>query len=437
MSERDRRFRLSRDEAVHLSEQFGTPLYVLDEATIRARIQEFRSATAAVWPNFHISYASKANGTLAVLAIACQEGCTIDVASEGEFRAALAAGVPAGQCCLHGNNKSREEIEFARSQSIGEIVIDNFVELELHLSLPHESPTRYFLRVAPGVDPITHEKISTGQEVTKFGFSLANGDALRAATQCLESGLPLAGFHCHVGSQLMDAAAQEAGASALATLALELYRQTGYVTPMINAGGGLGVRYTNEQPESIASYVGKIAHAIRKAWPSDLPLPALGQEPGRALVAEAGVTLYEVGVVKLAGGTRFVIVNGGLADNPRPALYGARYAVERVASCSTPHSREPRGGAARTVVSGRHCETDELFPDVDLPEDLNRGDLLQVLTTGAYSSSMASNYNRYPRPASVLRRLDGSFVLVQRSEAYDEMLMREQLPAEWRVRDEN
>lgn len=424
----DLRFRLSDTLVERLATKYGTPLYVLDEASIRARIREHFAAFSACWPKVRISYASKANGTLAVLAIARQEGCWIDCASEGEFRAALAADVPAERCCLHGNDKAASELLFALDEGVGEVVADNFEELAMLATwFPHPgSASRVLLRLAPGVDPQTHEKISTGGAATKFGFSIADGSAERALLYCLERGIPVHGFHCHVGSQLLDPAAQIEGGVALARFAVEMKRRHGFVADLLNVGGGRGVRYVHERPPDLAQFNRRIVEAIVEALEGELE-PTLAQEPGRAIVAEAGVTLYTVGVVKRMGGTRFVVVDGGLADNPRPALYGAKYSLVHSPS---PASQGASGGepAERTVVSGRHCETDTLFEDVDLPEGVEVGDRIQVLTTGAYASSMASNYNRYPRPATVLIREDGRIEQVQLRETYEEMLARERLP---------
>lgn len=449
----DPRFRLSPDLALALAEQYGTPLYVLSEAHLRARIREYLAAFRAVAPNSRLVFASKANSTLAVLKIAHQEGCLIDVASEGELRAALLAGVPASDCHLHGNYKTMPELAFAFAAGVGEIVVDSFAEIEAiaelataetppsslvaeALGLPAEVQVRcpdLVIRVAPGVDPATHRKISTGQDDTKFGFNLSDGSAERALLRCLELKLPVIGFHCHVGSQLLDPEAQRAGGEAIAQFAAEVLRRHGFETRVLNIGGGLGVRYTDaDDPMPIADYCRLVVEAMRAPLEGTGLDPTLMQEPGRSLVAEAGVTLYRVGGIKTVptgeGRTRtYASVDGGLSDNPRPALYGSRYTVLRAARAD---GGEPVGGpAAKYTVAGRHCETDKLFVDVDLPADLAEGDLLQVLCTGAYNSSMASNYNRFLRPPTVMVREDGSLAPIQRRETYDELFAREILPS--------
>ncbi len=431
----DPRFRLNEATARSLAVEFGTPLYVIDEDHLRSKIRSYKEAFRAAWPNSELSFASKANSTLAVLAIAYQEGCVIDVASEGELRAALAAGVPASHCQLHGNNKSPQEIEFALESGIAKIIIDNFEEIETVASLlnAQRSPLNasFAVRLAPGVDPITHHKISTGQADTKFGFNIADGSAEKALLKCIENKIPVVGFHCHVGSQLLDPEAQEVGGELIAKFAADMKAKHGFKTTYLNVGGGLGVKYLDEhEPMPVKDYCRLICDSVRKALEGSGLNPTLGQEPGRALVAESGVTLYKVGAVKEVPsptrGTRtYVVVDGGLADNPRPVMYDAKYKVERVAT----KFRDP-SSEIRVTVNGRHCETDMLFEDVLLPANTSPGDLIQVLCTGAYNSVMASNYNRYQRPATVLIRQGGEHDLVQRRETWEEMLAREILPGD-------
>lgn len=429
----DTRFRLTEPQARALSETFGTPLYVIDETHFRDRIRRYKGAAEAAYKQTQIAFASKANSTLAVLAIAAQEGCLIDVASEGELRAALAAGVPASKCHLHGNNKTRREIVFAIDKGVSEIVVDNFPEIETLIQISQDRTLPdLVLRLAPGVDPITHEKISTGQADTKFGFNIVDGSAEKALLRCVEAGLPLIGFHCHVGSQLLDPEAQISGGELLAQFAVEMKRKHGFETKLINVGGGLGVRYTEKDaPENIEVYSKAVADSVLKALAGSGLTPSLIQEPGRALVAESGVTLYTVGVVKTvptkSGPRTYVVVDGGLSDNPRPVMYGAQYTIERVVPSGQSEITDQRGAFS---VSGKHCETDLLFKDVHLPSDIAVGDVVQVLCTGGYNSSMASNYNRYPRPGTALVRTDGSFELVQRSEEWSELFAREAVPAD-------
>lgn len=443
----DSPFRLSGEHARDLAVAYGTPLYVLNEPAIRARLRAFAEAARAAHPKAECSYASKANSTFAVLAIVDQEGWDVDVASEGELRAAMGAGFAAARCHLHGNNKSAEELAYAMGVGVGRIILDHFGEIEMVAQLRHAgtvlrgldaaqpTPTQFLLRLAPGVDPITHFRISTGQADTKFGFNVADGSAERALLRCMELGLPVIGFHCHVGSQLTDPEAQRSGAEILGQFAVEMHKRHGYRAEVINVGGGLGVRYTDQdRPVSFSEYCQLVSDALRSQVAGSELDPAIGHEPGRCIVAEAGVTLYTVGAIKTVpigeGRTRkYVCVDGGLADNPRPALYGSKYTVVAAAQDSARDALGSDDVICR--VSGRHCETDTLFDDVALPGWLRSGDILQVLCTGAYNASMASNYNRYPRPATVLLREDGSPFIVQRPEKWDELFARETLPEEW------
>jgi len=430
----DTRFRLTETVALDLAKSYGTPLYVVDETHFRQRIQTYLTAFRTAYPRSEISYASKANSTLALVKMAYQEGCTIDVASEGEFRVALAAGVPGNKCHLHGNNKQIEELQFALANDIGHIVADSFEEIEMlnDIVTPEQrKSTKIVLRLAPGVDPVTHAKISTGQADTKFGFNIADGSAEKAAARCLELALNLYGFHCHVGSQLLDPEAQRSGGELIAKFAVDIKEKHGYTVQYLNVGGGLGVAYTSgDQPMGMAEYCRLIVQAVVSALEGSGIDPILGQEPGRSLTAESGVTLYRVGVMKTVpskalGQRTYVGVDGGLSDNPRPALYGSKYTVERVVPATSADSE-----TKNMTVSGKHCETDKLFDETPLPADLKVGDLIQVLCTGAYNSSMASNYNRYPRPATALIRKDGTHTLIQRRDSWEEMLAREIVPTD-------
>jgi len=456
---KDTRFRLSETQSKALAEAYGTPLYVVDETLFRVRIREYKAAFASAYPDSEITYAAKANSTLAVLKIAYDEGCTIDVASEGELRAALLAGVPAGACHLHGNNKQRHELEFAISQGVAHIVVDNFSEIdtiqEILKTQPNENP-RLVLRLAPGVDPKTHAKISTGQADTKFGFNIADGSAEEAVKACLEKKLNLYGVHCHVGSQLVDPEAQRSGGELITAFAAKMKSIQDWSARYINVGGGLGVRYTQEdKPMGLEDYCRLVVFSVQSALDGSELKPKLAQEPGRSLIAEAGVTLYTVGVRKTVpigpGQTRtYLCVDGGLSDNPRPALYGAVYDVELAARSDFDWeyqtdgpgaaSVEPLGDATYTI-NGKHCETDRLFPNVTLPASVKQGDLIQVLVTGAYNASMASNYNRYQRPAMAIIKCDGTHALIARRDTWEEMFAREiigtQSPQSTEIREIN
>lgn len=418
----DTPFRLEIDAARELVGQYGSPLYVLSERHFRAKIREYRAAFAAAYPRTELSYASKANNVFPILKIAYEEGLNVDVASEGEFRGALRAGVPASDCEFHGNNKGRDELQFALAQGIHRINVDNFQEIELLRELwPHNSTTELVLRLAPGVDPITHEKVSTGQEDSKFGFNISDGSAEKALRRCLELQLPVVGVHCHVGSQLLDPQAQIDGGLGLATFVAAMRERLGFEAKIVNLGGGLGVPTApGEKVTPVGEYCRRLVEQIRPTLESADLQPTLVQEPGRALINECGVTLYTVGTIKevpVKGGRKtYVSIDGGLSDNPRPALYGARYQLEIVGK-GTPD--------ATYTVSGKHCEADEMFPNVKLPREIATGDLLQVFNTGAYTTSMAGNYNRLPRPATVLIRESGEAHLAQKRESWTELFSRD------------
>ena len=416
-------------DAVALAQEFGTPLYVMDEALIRANIQGYKAAFEKRYKGkSQISYASKAFLVQAVVGIANQEDIELDVASGGELFVALEAGFPAERILYHGNFKSDDEIREGVEAGVGRFVVDNPHELTRLAQIAAEmgKVQPLLLRVTPGIDPHTHAKISTGQEDSKFGMSVQSGVALDAVKLALSSpSLKLLGIHCHIGSQLLDDQTHLDAAGVMVEFLATIRKETGFTCAELDIGGGLGVRYLPEHnPPSYEDFAERVCFAIESACEKhDLPLPALLQEPGRALVAEAGTTLYTVGplkTVQLADRDRtFAVVDGGLSDNPRPALYGAKYSA-MVAN---------RAGQAKDrvyTVSGKHCETDLLFEDMALGE-VREGDTLAVQTTGAYNHTMASNYNRFRRPAVVFVH-DGQADLVVRRETYDDLVRTEQMP---------
>lgn len=401
-------FSLSDPEAKSVAQQFGTPLYVVDELSFRERIRAYRRAWESRYPKVRISYASKANSTLALLQIAHQEGLHIDVASEGELRIALAAGVPAEHLSVHGNFKSAELLRLAVQVGVGEIVVDSVWEAS---QLRGNDGVKFVARFNPNVEAAsrgTHAKIATGHGRSKFGMEL---DDLRKVCEML----PISGLHAHLGSNFETSEPQTEGVVALVQVADAL----GIVPEVINVGGGLGVHYPNRRPPTFDDHAAAVTGAFAPLVAERGWTPVLGQEPGRALIAEAGVTLYSVGPVKQIGETVFVAVDGGLFENPRPALYDAKYEVGLIAA--SPSSGDPE----TCTVVGSHCENDLLFPDIVFPQRPEPGDLLQVYCTGAYNASMASNYNRFARPATVLRRNNGEMALIQARESYDQLFARE------------
>ncbi|HEY8745000.1 MAG TPA: diaminopimelate decarboxylase [Chloroflexota bacterium] len=417
-------------DTLALADEFGTPLYVLDEAAVRERCRAFRRAFARCYPNSSIAYAGKALLTLAVIRIVDEEGMHLDVASGGELFTALQAGFPPQRINLHGNYKSDDELRLALESGIARIVVDSMEEVGqlARLAAGHPQPVDVLLRLAPGVDPHTHGKISTGQDDTKFGMNVGDGSASAGvAAIAAQQWLRLRGFHAHVGSQLLDTEAHEAAADAVCRFVAGVRDQQGLTTEEIVLGGGLGIRYLpDQQPPSIDTFAATVTSAFCRALARyHLGQPHLGMEPGRSIVGESGLTLYTVGPIKhvpiseAPGRRTYVAVDGGLSDNPRPLMYEARYQA-LVAN---------RAGAApmQTVrVSGKHCETDTLLPAVDLP-DVQPGDVLAVLSTGAYNYAMASNYNRFTRPAMVLVG-NGRADLIVRRETWDDLVRCDVVP---------
>ena len=412
-----------------LAAEYGTPLYIMDEANIRQKAREYLAAFRARYPKVEVSFAGKAFLCTGICKLIEQEGLRLDVASGGELYTALQAGFPVDRISLHGNNKSREELQMGLDARVGHIVVDNFYEIDLLTELATDAahPQPILLRVAPGIDPHTHRRISTGQVDSKFGFGIASGAALTAISRVREiPGLELKGIHCHVGSQLLDTECHEASVGAMADLLIQVKRELGVEFEELNIGGGLGIRYlSDQQPPSVDEFADTIIGVLkRKLDEAGLAYPILLQEPGRYLVGEAGTTLYTVGSTKVVPDIRtYVCVDGGLSDNPRPTLYDAKYEAIVANKADQPHDRT-------YTVSGKHCETDLLFPDLALA-GVEAGDLLAVQSTGAYNYAMASNYNRFRRPAVVLVN-DGQADLLVRRETYEDLVAQDVVPERFR-----
>jgi diaminopimelate decarboxylase len=422
-------------DAMRLAAEFGTPLYVMDEAAIRANCRAFQAAFESRYPKNEIYYASKAFLTTAMARLIAQEGLNMDVASLGELHVALNAGFPPERLALHGNNKSREELERAVAGRVGHIIVDNFHELELlgQVTRERKATVDVLVRAAPGVDPKTHRLIRTGQADTKFGFNIADGSALAAVRCVLKTpGLRFRGIHCHIGSQLLDTETHEEAVGIMARLMQSIVQETGAQVAMLNIGGGLGVRYlAQHDPPDYDEFAEAIVTPLRAALDAaGLPYPSLGQEPGRSLVGEAGTTLYTVGAIKTVpitqepGKRTYVAVDGGLSDNPRTQMYEAVYACLLANKAARP--------ANHTVtIAGKHCETDVLIWNARIAEP-EPGDILAVQTTGAYNFVMASNYNRLLRPAVVLVA-DGQADLIVERETLEDLTRRERIPPRLRA----
>ena len=419
--------RLGGIPATALRDHFGTPLWVLDEdevrATARRTLDAFRAAGALHGVQARVYYAGKAFLSVEVARWVTEEGLAVDVCTGGELAVALAAGVDPARLGFHGNNKSVAELEAAVGAGVGSIVIDSLIEIERLAAIVDRRGVRQsvLLRVNSGVHAETHDFLATAHEDQKFGFTLT--DAAAAASRIRElPGLDLVGLHCHIGSQIFGTAGFEESAARIVELHAELL--VGGELPVLNLGGGFGIAYTSvDDPTPIEELAMGIADAVaRQCEVRGIPIPNLAFEPGRAIVGRAGVTLYEVGTTKpveVDGGERlYVSVDGGMSDNPRPALYGAEFSA-RIASRAT--DADP----VLVRVVGKHCESGDVVVDAEyLPGDVAPGDLLAVPATGAYCFSLASNYNYVPRPPVVALR-GGEARVVVRGESIDDLLARD------------
>ena len=395
--------------AADLVATYGSPLVVYDEATLRARARAYRDAA----PGAMVVYGTKAFPNIALMRILAEEGVGADVASLGELRFAQGAGIDGDAIVVHGNNKSDEELAAAAAAG-ALLVVDSLEEVgRAHLT----GVQRTLIRVTPGVEADTHEKIRTGHHGSKFG--LTPGDSLRALVQAPET----EGLHMHIGSGLRDLSAARVAVDWIAAFAARARAELGWELRTLDLGGGLGVATSpGERELKVAEFVGGLVEELERACAQEgLPLPTLVLEPGRSLTARAGVTLYTIGSVKeSADGTAYVAVDGGMSDNPRPALYGARYTALLADRALEPPER------TYTVV-GKHCESGDLLIDaVELPEP-RRGDVLAVPGTGAYTLAMSSTYNAVPRPAAVLVGGDETNV-IRRRETIEDLLELEAEP---------
>jgi len=401
----DGRLSVGGCDLLELAERFGTPLFVYDEAHLRARCRE---AVAAFGDG--VAYASKAFLCLAMAKLAHEEGMHLDVATGGELHVALTAGVPADRLVLHGNNKSLDELRTARSAGVGRIVVDSFDELDRLSALHVEDGlvSKVLIRATPGVEAHTHEFVRTGQVDSKFGFGVAAGDAARAVARAQDApGVDLLGVHMHIGSQVFVADFFHQAVEVVAPWVRELGLEE------LSIGGGLGVAYVDgEAAPSITEWGTSVLSGCRDAGIEARILA----EPGRAIVAQAGITLYTVGTVKEVPDVRtYVSVDGGMSDNPRPVLYGSGYEafLPRAADAERPRP---------VTIVGKHCESgDVLVREAHVPADLVVGDVLATPVTGAYGHSMGSNYNKVLRPAVVFVA-DGQAREVVRRETFDDLL---------------
>jgi diaminopimelate decarboxylase len=410
---------------VELAQQYGTPLYVMDEAAIRERMRGLKAAFAAQPGHTEIIYASKAFWCLAMARLVDSEGLMADVASAGELYTALRANFPAERLVFHGNNKSREELEMAVSAGIGRVIVDNEYELELLNQIAGEQNKKQqiSLRLTPAVDPHTHHLIQTGRVDTKFGMNIIGGGARSGVEKALQmENLQLTGLSSHIGSQILESDFFSLGANLMCEFLAEIKRDLNFTVEELDLGGGLGIRYLPEhQPPSLEEYAAEVVGTVQKKCAElGLELPRLAVEPGRSIAGEAGTTLYSVGNIKHIPDIRtFVTVDGGLSDNPRPALYEAKYHA-----LNANHANETASEVV--TISGKHCETDTLIEDIAIAP-LQAGDIIAVQSTGAYNYSMSSNYNRFRRPPVVLVN-DGESEIIVEGETLEDLLARDTVP---------
>lgn len=408
-------------DALDLAREYGTPLYVLDETTIRNTCKAYVNSFKKYYDGNGLPlYASKALSCKELCRIANEEGLGLDVVSGGEIYTALQAGFPMEKVHFHGNNKTADEIRLALDANVGKFVVDNLYELELlnQICREKDKTANISFRIKPGVDAHTHNFIRTGQIDSKFGFALETGEAYEAVKKALAyDNICLKELHCHIGSQIFDIEPFVTAAEIMLDFMGKIHDELGVLISELNLGGGFGIMYTaSDEPVPYESYMEKVSVAVKaKAEQHNLPVPYIYIEPGRSIVGEAGITLYTVGGKKEIPNVRtYVSVDGGMTDNIRYALYQSAYTVVNAGKAD----REP---SEIVTVAGKCCESGDLVQEHTKVAAVDVGDTLAVLSTGAYNYSMASNYNRIPRPATVMVK-DGKSRLIIKRETYEDIV---------------
>ncbi|CQR46738.1 Diaminopimelate decarboxylase [Paraliobacillus sp. PM-2] len=407
-------------DTVYLAEKYGTPLFVYDVGKIRENARAFVNTFEKFGVRAQVAYASKAFSSIAMLQVAKQEKLSLDVVSEGELYTALQAGFPTNKIHMHGNNKSKAELEMAVRNNIGCIVVDNFYEIALlnEVLLKENKKMDVLLRVTPGIEAHTHDYILTGNEDSKFGFDLANGQAEAAFKELqYHDHIHVKGLHCHIGSQIFETDGFIMAVRRLFESLRKWKKAYGFVPDVLNLGGGFGIKYTSEdEPLALEEYVKALIKEIdQQVKDLNIAFPEIWIEPGRAIIGNAGLTLYTIGAEKHIPNVRdYIAVDGGMTDNIRPALYQAKY--DAVVA-----NKMNQATSNVVSVAGKCCESgDMLLWDVNLPE-VTSGDILAVFSTGAYGYSMSSHYNRFPKAAVVFVE-NGNDTLVIKRETYQDML---------------
>ena len=404
-----------------LVKTYGTPLYVFSENSIRNNINKYKKSIDTYYNGYgKVVYASKAFSCKEIYRIAKSENISADCVSMGEIYTAISAGFNAENIIFHGNNKTEEELIFALDKGVGRIVIDNFEEIEFLDSLAKEKNIKVnvLLRITPGVDAHTHDYIKTGKIDSKFGFAIATGDAKAAVKSVLnKQNLNLYGLHSHIGSQIFDTEPFVHAADVMLKFIKEIKEATSFEIKELNLGGGFGVKYTNEDdPVDYEDFMKAVSTQINLSCNKyNIKIPFIYIEPGRSIVAPAGLTLYTVGSVKeIKDIKNYVAVDGGMSDNPRYALYNAKYTMLIANKAENPQ-------VYKASIAGKCCESGDLLAENIMIQIPAKGDILAVLSTGAYNYSMSSNYNRIPRPAVVLVN-ENSHRLIVKRETYEDII---------------
>jgi len=414
-------------DCVDLVNNFGTPLYVMDESLLRENCRIYKNALDSYYDGKGlVLYASKALCTMAMCKIAQQEGLGLDVVSGGELYTAIKAGFPMDRVYFHGNNKTISELELAIDSNIRRIVVDNRQEL-LHINeiaAKKGKTVNISFRIKPGIDAHTHDFVQTGQIDSKFGVAIENGEAMEIISEAVKlSNVKVVGVHCHIGSQIFELSPFEEAAKVMLTFISKIKEELGVEIEELNLGGGFGIKYTQEDdPIEYDQYIKSVSKVVKSVCEDKgIKLPFIVMEPGRSIVASAGITLYRIGTIKdIKGVRKYIAVDGGMTDNPRYALYQSKY--EGVIA-----NKADAMKTDKVTIAGKCCESGDLLgKDVMLPE-AEEGDILAILATGAYNYSMSSNYNRIPRPPVVLVK-DGKARVIVKREDYNDIIRNDILP---------
>ena len=413
---------LGGQDTVELTQKYGTPLYLMDEDRIRERCHTYMIAMKEAFGEASLPlFASKAASFKQIYRIMKDEGMGIDVVSAGEICTAASVGFPMERAYFHSNNKTDADIDYAMENGIGYLVVDNREELDAieYFASKRGITQKILLRLTPGIDTHTYAAVNTGKVDSKFGSAIETGQADAITAYALtQKHIKLSGYHCHIGSQVFDSDTFLRAAAIMLDFANQMREKYDFVIDELDLGGGYGVRYTENDPEiDIAANIQEVGRAVVAHCKAlDYPMPAIRLEPGRSIVADAGMTLYTVGTVKqIPGYKNYVSVDGGMTDNPRYALYGSSYTVLLA------NRAEDESKPFKCSVVGRCCESGDILQEnVTLPANTARGDILAVLTTGAYNYSMSSNYNRIPRPPVVMLKNGENYIAVKR-ETYEDV----------------